>query len=143
MEVFPFSTDDWSRVNGMAREIVNASLMDDDALSASKKEHLRELLAELRDRYGEHPILLETEADFEDDPQLQAKRYFTAIALAESNFLPTYTKRISLAELLIDELQDPAGAAQQLAACEQEVLEQGDEYERQQWRELLCRSRGD
>jgi hypothetical protein len=139
MEEFPFSADDWNRVEELATEIVNASAMDDDVLGASKVENMREHLAELRDRYGEHPILIETEADFEDDPLRRKDLYLAAIALAEANALPSYTIRISLAGVLIDELHDPLGAAQQLSACERETQQQGDDDQRRQWGELMQR----
>jgi hypothetical protein len=65
---FPFSTDDWSRVQDAARAVVNATLAGDDVLRASRFEELRLVVAELRESCGDHPALLETEADFSGDP---------------------------------------------------------------------------
>lgn len=44
--------------------IVNATFADDRVLAASAFVELRAVLRDLRTRYGDHPVLAETEADF-------------------------------------------------------------------------------
>ncbi|HEY3787903.1 MAG TPA: hypothetical protein VGL71_03565, partial [Urbifossiella sp.] len=53
--------------------------------------------------------------------------------------LTTFTIRISMAELLIDEFDDPSQAYRELLACEEELTTHADEYERKNWRELATR----
>ena len=49
----------------------------------------------MRARHGEHPVLFETEADFEDDPLRQVDLYRAAVQVAEQHGLPTLSIRIS------------------------------------------------
>jgi hypothetical protein len=136
---FPFSEDEWTRVRLAANDVVNATLQDDDALRASNFLSLREVLATLRSVHGEHPVLLETEADFCDDCHEQERLYESAIQLAVKCGLPSYTARISYAALLLDELLRPAEARTQLTACADDVANRADETERTQWTELMAR----
>jgi len=64
METFPFSEAEWDAVLVASRAIVNAELAEDRILRQSAFVELPAVLAGLRDRYGDHPILVETEADF-------------------------------------------------------------------------------
>jgi hypothetical protein len=137
MDVFPFTQADWQRVEDASIPVTNAALADDAILHASYLVELQAVLEDLRDRYGDHPILLETEADFLDDPSLQLPLYRSAIRLAEQNDLPTFTIRISLAGLLLHELADPRQAKEELAACESELSRHADEWERKHWAELM------
>jgi hypothetical protein len=143
MEEFPFTELEWQRVNDASCSLTNACLQDDWILRDSLFAELSAVLDELRQRHGDHPILIETEADFCDDPSLQREMYGSAIQLAEANVLPTYTIRISLAGVLLTDFDDPIAAASELMSCEPELATRADEWETRQWHELMqkCRER--
>lgn len=137
MEAFPFSKADWQKVQDVSHSIVNATLADDSVLQESLFAELSDVLNGLRLRYGEHPVLLETEADFCDDLHLQVELYRSAITLAETHRLPTFTIRISLADVLLHQLHDAKQAARELAVCESELAAHADESEKREWSRLL------
>jgi hypothetical protein len=137
MQEFPFSQSDWQRVENITARITEACLADDHIVQASLFEELQALLVELRNRYGEHPILIETEADFTDDPLRQMDLYRSAIHLAEINQLPTYTIHISFANILFHGFQNSNQAINELMACELEVSQRADQWEKQEWHELM------
>ncbi len=89
MDAFPLSNNDWQRVEDAATALTNATLADDDVLCASHLVDLQEVLEDLRSRYGDHPIIHETEADYLNDPTLRLKGYRAAIRLAEQHALVT------------------------------------------------------
>ena len=99
------------------------------------------MLAELRSRHGDHPVLLETEADFTDDPATQRELYRRALQQAELGGLITYSIRISLARVLLDNFKLPDEALAELMACEAELEPHADAAEQQKWAELVgeCR----
>lgn len=136
-DAFPFSQSHWDEVNEASLALVNASLADDDALRQSLFIELTIVLHRLRTIYGDHPTLIETEADFSDDPAERRLLYEQAIAVAVEHSLPTYTIRISLAKLLLDDFLDPTTASAQLAACEHELSQFADESERCEWNQLV------
>lgn len=137
MDIFPFTKAEWQKVKDTSLAVVNASLANDAILRASYFEELLTVLEELRNRYGEHPILLETEADFEEDSLVQCNKYRSAIQLAESNSLPTFTIRISLASLLLQDFNDPVQAARELELCKLELPIHADNSEMREWTELM------
>jgi hypothetical protein len=137
MEESPFTELEWQQVRDAGNAIVNASLQDDDVLGDSLFAELSAVLHELRQRYGNHPILLETEADFCDDPSVQRDMYRLAIQLAETNALPTLTIRMSLANVLLTDFNDPMKAVSELKACEPELATKADEWDVQKWFELM------
>lgn len=139
LDPFPFSESEWGRVSKAAAEVTNATLMDDGVLAASKLVDLQIVLTSLREIHGDHPVLLETEADFLRDPMQSYQLYLQAIDGAVRGSIPTYTVRISLAALLLDDLSDRVAARTQLMACEVETTELGDSWEQAQWAELLQR----
>jgi hypothetical protein len=137
MEEFPFTESEWQRVNDVATSLTNAILEDDDVLKDSLFAELSAVLEELRGRYGNHPVLLETEADFCDDPLLQRDMYESAIESAKSNALPTFTIRLSLAKVLLGDFNDPMEAAVELKACEPELATEADEWDTREWSQLM------
>jgi hypothetical protein len=145
MDTFPFTKAEWQKVKDASLAVVNASLAKDDLLRASNFEGLLVVLEELRNRYGEHPILLETEADFEDDFSAQTNKYRLAIQLAENHALPTFTMRISLARLLLQDFNDPIQAAGELELCSSELSRNVDDSDKKEWTELMheCKERID
>lgn len=139
MSGFPFSTVDWSRVQDAARAVLNATLAGDAVLRASRFEELHLVVTELRATYGDHPALLETEADFSDDPAERRGLYQAGIEQAQRADLPTYSIRMALARLLLDDFNEPGRAFEELMACKSEATAYGDESERREWSELLAR----
>jgi hypothetical protein len=54
---FPFSASEWHRVQQATTKVLNATLANDAVLCTAQFVELSFLLAELRNKYGEHPIL--------------------------------------------------------------------------------------
>jgi hypothetical protein len=139
MVAFPFSTEEWGRVQEAARAVLNATLAEDFALRRSHFEELRTVLAALRAKYGDHSVLLETEADFSDDPAEQVELYREAVRQAPRAGLATCSARIALARLLLEDFGEPGQAFAELMACESELRAHADEAERREWAELVVR----
>ena len=139
MQPFPFRESEWQRIQNASCSLVKATLENDSVLRASLLAELMAVLEEIRQEHGEHPILLETAADFCDDPVSQLDLYRSAIRLAEASNLPTLTIRLSLASLLLEDFDDPRQAAKELKACKSEVTTDGDVAQRQEWSELMGR----
>ncbi len=98
---FPFRSADWDRVKNASIELVNASAADDPSLMASLFVKLQAVLGELRAKYGEHPILLETEADFCEEEVESLELYRRALALADAHQLPKDSIQSSLHACLL------------------------------------------
>lgn len=135
---FPFSATEWAGVQAASLALTNAVLADDEVLAESLRCELREVLDALRRQHGDHPVLRETEADFENSPQSQVDLYSAALKLAVENRLPTLSIRLSLASVLI-ELGDRPEARRQLEQCQAELPLHGDEDDRQAWTDLFGR----
>ena len=136
MEAWPFTEDEWQAVGDAALARLNATFAHDEALRESCLLTLREVLAELRNRHGDHPILWETEADFTDADEERVALHGRAVAAAEADGFQTLTIRISLAEALL-RLSRPAEARAELLACADEREEIGDELDRRWWAEAM------
>lgn len=135
MDPWPFTKAEWADVGDAALPVVNAGLAEDAVLRASHLIGLLDVLDGLRAKHGDHPVLLETEADFikEDDERLTL--YRRAVSVAEANDIQTLSIRLSLAQLLID-MGEPAAARSELLACEAELSVVGDASDRTEWAEL-------
>ena len=136
MEEFPFTESEWATVSEATLSVVNAVLADDATLRASHYINLLDVLAGLRVRHGDHPVLLETEADFADDDGERLNLYRRAICLAATHELPTLSIRLSLARTL-SALGRSTEAAAELSACADE-LPNGDDADRASWSELVA-----
>ena len=136
MDEFPFTGAEWGAVNDAVLPLVNATLAEDDVLHASAQEELRCVLNQLRVRYGDHPVLLETEADFCDDDAERVALYRRAIEVAVAHGLPTLSIRLSLAQLLVDD-NDRSAARDELHACAPELRE-ADASDNQAWESLMA-----
>lgn len=136
MEAFPFTDEEWDSLKPLAESILNASGADDEPLAASLRLDLLDQLATLRARYGDHPVLLETIADYTEDAAERAGLYRQAIEIAEAHGLPTLSIRLDLARVLAHHLGESAVALEELRACGSDVAG-GDESERTQWASLL------
>lgn len=139
-DAFPFSEAEWSEVWALSNRIGNATLADEDVVRASLMLDFQELLNNLRERYGNHPVLTETEADFTADANEQIELYQQAIREAEQLRLTTCSIRIYYARVLCEDLNQPEQALNLLAECE---LEAFDDSERRQFAELqdVCNQR--
>jgi hypothetical protein len=136
MEPFPFSEEEWSQVEEVSLAVTNATLADDDVLRSSTYMELEELVFGLCRKYGEHPVLLETLADFESNPARQMKLYREAIQHAERFELSTVSIRMALATVLLELFHDPSEALQVLMACERELATHDDESDLEAWTSL-------
>ncbi len=137
MEEFPFHDAEWDAVSEAMGAIYNATLIDDDVLAACAFIELQEVLAGLREKYGDHPVLFETEADVTDDNDERVALYEQARSLALANDLPTISIRVSLAGLLLEDLHQVEAAHAELLACRDE-LNSAQDFEQQEWHKLLA-----
>ncbi len=139
MEAFPFNDSDWEAIREAARAVTNAALAEDSALRKSRFADLQAVLAVQRERYGDHPTLLETEADFADDVPVRLALYEQAKQAAVEHDLPTISIRVSMARLFLEELGQPSEARNELLACSDELAndEEWNRWNREQWSELL------
>lgn len=136
MEAFPFTDVEWEPVEDAALAILDAGSAGDDVLRASLRNQMLDLLADLRERHGDHPFLLELVADYtEDDDTGRAVLYRRALDIALANELPALSIRLSLARLLL-ETGNPAAALEELRAGEDEVPSR-PESEQVAWAGLL------
>src|SRR6476620_3189167 len=118
MDRFPFSKREWKAVRAAAAAVAEAS---GPSQRAVRFDDLRAALTGLKDKYGDHPVLIEIEADFTAEPATAAKLYRAAELYAAANELPTLSIRLSLAKLLVEELDDPQEARAALIACRDEL----------------------
>lgn len=140
MEAFPFTEADWAALSEAALPVLNATLANDAVpVRASRFVRLRDVLANLRAKYGEHPVLLETEADFTDDLEQAVNLYRQAIGMAVAHGLSTLSIRLALARLLLNAGLREA-ACVELLSCEGEARE-SDESDQVSWAELIAESR--
>jgi len=58
----------WDRVIEKACDVANATDTDDDPMYEVHRLGMLEILAELEDEFGAHPEILDTRADYIDDP---------------------------------------------------------------------------
>jgi hypothetical protein len=127
MDTFPFTNDDWLRVKAATYAIVNATLADDEVVAESLFTVLQDVLRELRCKYGDHPILLETEADFSNEPTDSIRLYAAALNIAKDNNLPTDSICLSYASALIDSERHLAEARVILESCRDQIYANADE----------------
>jgi hypothetical protein len=123
MDRFPFSKKEWRSIREAARSVAEAAQSNDADRRAARFTELLTLLKGLRDRHGDHPALLETEADFTPDPPAAVAIYRQAGETAAMHGLPTLSIRMSLARLLLEELADAPGARSTLLAGRAELVD--------------------
>ena len=137
MGAWPFSEDEWRAVSDAALAVVNAGMAEDEVLNASHLITLREVLADLRSRHGDHPWLLETEADFGDEDSERVELYEQAVRIATVYDMQTLTIRLALAQTFLNACQS-AKAREALLACRDEADDTKDSSDRQEWADLLA-----
>ena len=123
MDAWPFSEEDWSSIEEAVVDLVNSTDEKDDELIATKLKDVYDLLEALAIKYGPHPVLYETKADIIPNPKERVELYKEAIFLAEINYLTAISSRLSLAEVLIEDLGDYEAAKKELEACKVELTE--------------------
>jgi hypothetical protein len=123
MERFPFSKKEWRSIREAAKAVAEAAHESDSDRRSDRFVDLQKLLKGLRDRHGDHPALLETEADFTSDPPTAIAMYRKAGETAAFHGLPTLSIRMSLARLMLDELGDVSGARSALLAGRGELVD--------------------
>jgi hypothetical protein len=136
MEAFPFTETEWASLKENIRCLVNATFARDDALHALLMAALAGQLRELRNRYGRHPVLLETEADFADETSERLTLYREAKRISLEEGLPILSICLSLARLLLNEAQ-PQAAQSELLDCEKELVDV-DERDVLHWMYAEC-----
>jgi len=139
VEPWPFSDAEWAAVSEAVPSLVHAALAGDAVLRASHLIGLLDALAGLRARHGEHPVLLEMEADFAEDDFERVSLYRRAASLAEAHGIQTLTIRLSLSRVLLA-LGLREAARIELLACRNEVPK-GDDSDRASWAELVVESK--
>jgi hypothetical protein len=131
VEAFPFTNAEWDPLKDLALSVLNAHSAEDDVLAASLTLEMLDRVNALRARHGDHPVLLETAADYTADPTEQAALYRRAVELAGAHGLPTLSIRLSLTPVLV-ELGEPIAALEELRACGGEAAG-GSADERERW----------
>ena len=131
MEEFPFTDAEWDPLKSVVDSILDARSAGDEAVVASLHLDMLDLVDGLRARHGDHPVLLETAADFTDDDAEGVILYRRAVEIAEANGLPTLSIRVALASNLMS-LGEPAAALEELHACGGEAVA-GPEDEQSSW----------
>ena len=117
-----------------AEAIPDADSAGDDVLKASLHLEMIDLLAGLRERHRDQPVLLETMADYLEDAAQRPHCTGGRMEIAEVHGLPTRSDG-PFARLLVD-IGEPVAALQELHACGNEAA-CGNEDERTDWADML------
>ena len=128
------STEEWDRVHEAAVDIVNASAVDDDVLCAHHTQRLLDILDELEVIYGRIPSILDTRADYTDEPSVAIALYEEALAATEDPDL-TCLALPSLIRLMIEEHHDESSISKRILQLEQ-LIDQEKGFELEELREL-------
>lgn len=111
------STEEWDRVHAVAVDIVNSSAIEDDVLCAHHTERLFDILDGLEAIYGRIPSILDTRADYTDDPAVAIALYEEALAASEDPDLSSLILP-SLIRLKIQERHDESAISNLLLELE-------------------------
>jgi hypothetical protein len=133
----PLEASEWARVTEITLAIVNAALADDEALARAKYLELEEYSSGLLAKYGDHPVLLETLADFCPDVVEQLELYRRASEEASARKLPLHTIHISWAGVLIEDAGRPEEALHVLEMCSRDVDLHAEDGERVEYDRLV------
>ena len=128
------STEEWDRVHAAAVDIVNATVVEDDVLCAHHTQRLLDILDELEVTYGRIPSILDTRADYTDDPSVAISLYEEALAATEDPDLACLALP-SLIRLMIEEHHDEASISRRIHQLEQ-LTDQEKGFELEELREL-------
>jgi hypothetical protein len=128
------STEEWDRVHAAAVDIVNASAIEDEFLCAHHTQRLLDILDELEVTYGRIPSILDTRADYTDDPSVAIALYEEALAATEDPELTSLTLP-SLIRLKIQEYHDESSISRRIVQLEQ-LTDQEKGFELEELQEL-------
>jgi hypothetical protein len=125
------ATEDWDRIHELALQVVNESAEGDEMASAASSLRLRELLDELQEKYGAHPSLLATRADYVASPE---EREYWLLAAYEQAQQRKDEKNLvwiasSLASFHLEEAPDLAKGTQWLESFEHHLQRLSDPSE--------------
>ena len=135
MHKFPFSKDEWDEIVDISCDMVNF-LEREDEDSPELFTKFLDIINKLENKYGRHPVLLETLADFTDEPKVCKKLYTEALEIAKKHGLPSISIRNTFANLLIEDFQDYSMALQILQAGDKEIKKHDDKYNIEQYFKL-------
>jgi hypothetical protein len=131
------SDADWDRVKELAVAIVNAT-QDDEEAGEAETLALMSFLDELEVKYGPHPGILSTRADFLSDPDEAVRLLERAYALAVER--KDARSRLYIADTLagtfIRELEDAEAGETWLRHVAEELKSTGDESDITSYEEL-------
>lgn len=82
MNIKPITKTAWDRVIEKACDIANATETDGDPMYEVHREQMLEILDDLEKAFGIHSEILDTRADYLDDPRERRCLYMKALALA-------------------------------------------------------------
>jgi hypothetical protein len=74
---------DWEAVHELACDVASAAMEDDEGLLAAMNAAMIDLLSKLNAKYGDHPAILATMADYLDDTNDRRAWYLKALAIAK------------------------------------------------------------
>jgi hypothetical protein len=117
----PYSAEEWDAIQWAARAVTAAVQAGDPEARAARFADLQSILAEVRQRHGDHPVLWELEADFTTEPRAAAELYVKAERASEAMGRSTVSVRLALARLLLLEMGLPEGARLTLQSCIDEL----------------------
>lgn len=132
------SEADWNRVKELAVAIVNATTEDDEDGGVAETADLMGFLDGLEKKYGSHPGILSTRADFLSDPDEAVSMLEEAWGLAVNR--RDARSRLYIADALastyIRELEDAQAGRKWLERVAQELKSSGDESDITSYEEL-------
>jgi len=129
------STDDWDRVHEAVVDIVNASAIEDDVLCAHYTERLFDILDQLESIYGRIPSVLDTRADFTDDPTVAIALYEEALTVSRDPICSCLALP-SLIRLKVQERHDESSISDRLRELERLTDTDESSFDLDELREL-------
>jgi hypothetical protein len=81
----PISKSAWNRVHEKACDVANAARSDNDPMYEVYREQMLEILDELETEFGAQSRILDTRADYIDDPHERRRLYTRALELARAH----------------------------------------------------------
>ena len=83
-EMKPISKSAWNRVHEKACDVANGARSDNDPMYEFYREQMLEILDELETEFGAQSQILDTRADYIDDPHERRRLYTSALELARA-----------------------------------------------------------
>ena len=127
MNAWPFEEKDWKNWEAITRRYIDAVFAKDEIVCGSISREMYGMMIKWEKKYGEHPWILEHQADFAQNHRRKRELYERALDLAVKRCRATLTIRLSLAELLLDEFDDAVSALRVLMDGQLEVVEKAQE----------------